>query len=74
MPVKGAMHRYAATPLTAISPNDEDDQAEISSRVQISAIDNNETIWQYPGGARKQNGSGQLRSSYVRTGNRDPRK
>ena len=42
LPVKGAMHRCAARPLTGISPNDEDDQAEISSRVQISATDNKE--------------------------------
>ena len=30
-------------PLTAISPDDKGDQAEISSRVQISATDNNKT-------------------------------
>jgi hypothetical protein len=44
MPVKGAAHRFATKPLTAISPNDKDNQAEISGRVQISATDNNETI------------------------------
>ena len=31
-------------PLTAISPDDKGDQAEISSRVQISATDNKEII------------------------------
>ena len=44
LPVKGALHRFAATPLTVISPDDEGDQAEISSRVQISATENKETI------------------------------
>ena len=40
MPVKGAAHRFAATPLTVIRPNDGCNQAEISDRAQISAIDN----------------------------------
>ena len=72
LPVKGAAHRFAATPLTVICPNDESNEAEIRACAQISATDNNETIWQHPGRAMELNGSSQLRSPYVRVGNRDP--